>query len=131
MLVHEVEPGDKRLFAYVVGEPGTVPDLAELRSHVRQHLPDYMLPAAFMVLDAFPVTANGKLDRQALPVPEDLPAQADAAYMPPRSELEQQLTRIWAEVLKLEQVGIHDNFFDLGGHSLLATQVVSRVRETV
>ena len=131
VVVHGVDADDKRLDAYLVGEPGTVPGVAELRSYVRKQLPDYMLPAAFMILDEFPLTANGKLDRQALPVPQDMPAEEGSEYMPPRSELEQQLAQIWVDVLKLERVGIHDNFFDLGGHSLLATQVVSRVRETV
>ena len=127
VLLHGSDADDKRLVAYVIAEDAEL-DLADLRSHVRQHLPDYMLPSVFMILEEFPLTANGKLDRQALPVPEELPAQSDSTFIPPDNELEQLLSQIWVDVLKLEQIGIHDNFFDLGGHSLLATQVVSRIR---
>lgn len=129
VLVREHDAGDRRLIAYVVAEPEATPDPAGLRNHLRADLPDYMQPAAFVVLKAFPLTANGKLDRDALPLPEDMRDGYENEYAPPRSEREQQLTGIWCEVLKLDYVGIHDNFFDLGGHSLLATQVMSRVRE--
>jgi len=87
-----------------------------------------MVPSVFMVLEKLPLTANGKVDRNALPEPGDIRTSQEAEYTVPRNELEQQLAEIWAEVLKLERVGIHDNFFDLGGHSLMATQAVSRIR---
>jgi acyl carrier protein len=99
-----------------------------LRQDLQQHLPDYMLPSVYVVLDALPLNSNGKVERKALPMPGDVRASLGAEYTAPRSELEQQLAAIWAEVLKLERVGIHDNFFGLGGHSLMATQVVSRMR---
>jgi acyl carrier protein len=88
-----------------------------------------MIPAALVVLDRLPLTASGKLDRGALPAPESSWQGASSHYAAPRSPLEARLAGIWCEVLRLRQVGIHDNFFDLGGHSLLATQVVARVRD--
>jgi amino acid adenylation domain-containing protein len=118
---------DKRLVAYVIcGED--VAD-SELRGHVRERLPEYMVPAAFVRLDAFPLTANGKLDRRALPKPEWTRRDSDRAYIAPGTETEAALARIWQDVLGVKQAGLHDSFFDLGGHSLLATQVVSRVRD--
>ncbi|HYH79832.1 MAG TPA: condensation domain-containing protein, partial [Longimicrobium sp.] len=99
-----------------------------LRAAVRARLPEYMLPSAFVVLEALPVTANGKVDRAALPVPETAGAR-EGAYVAPRTPAEERMAGIWAEVLGVERVGGEDNFFDLGGHSLLATQLVSRVRE--
>ena len=114
--------GDKRLVAYFVGhaDPDTI------RQQLAQRLPNYMIPSAFVELEAMPLTPNGKLDRRALPAPDY--ALAQTAFVPPRNALEQQVADIWADVLGLDKVGIHDNFFDLGGHSLLATQVISRVR---
>ncbi|RMM90473.1 phosphopantetheine-binding protein, partial [Pseudomonas savastanoi] len=98
-----------------------------LKTELRAHLPDYMVPTHFIVLDKMPLTANGKLDRKALPAPDA--SQLQAAYIAPQGELEQQLAAIWADVLKVEQVGRSDNFFELGGHSLLAVQMLVRVRE--
>ena len=98
-----------------------------LKNELKAHLPDYMVPTHFVLLDAMPLTANGKLDRKALPAPDA--TQLQAQFVAPEGELEQQLAAIWAEVLKIEQVGRTDNFFELGGHSLLATQVISRVRQ--
>ncbi len=98
-----------------------------LSAHLAQHLPDYMVPAQWMLLEQMPLSPNGKLDRKALPaVDANLQARE---YVAPHSELEQQIAAIWAEVLEVERVGMHDNFFELGGHSLLATQVVVRLRE--
>ncbi|WP_408002914.1 phosphopantetheine-binding protein, partial [Pseudomonas meliae] len=98
-----------------------------LKTELRAHLPDYMVPTHFIVLDKMPLTANGKLGRKALPAPDA--SQLQAIYIAPQGELEQQLAAIWADVLKVEQVGRSDNFFELGGHSLLATQVISRIRQ--
>ncbi len=102
--------------------------LSELRQYIKQHLPVYMLPAELVVLEAMPLTANGKIDRKALPVLERGLTQADR-YVAPRSPIEQQIAEIWAQVMRLERVGLHDNFFELGGHSLLGTQVVSRISQ--
>jgi len=125
-------PAGKQLVAYLV----PAGELAEeqrqalctsLRERLKAVLPDYMVPTYLLLLDALPVTANGKLDRRSLPVPDA--GQNQQAYVAPTTELEQQVATIWAEVLKVERVGLADSFFDLGGHSLLATQMVIRVRE--
>jgi amino acid adenylation domain-containing protein len=101
----------------------------ELRSHLRERLPDYMVPQAFVFLDQLPLTPSGKVDRRALPAPEQSrPAQAET-YVAPATRVEEVIAGIWAAVLKLERIGTHDNFFELGGHSLLATQVISRIRQ--
>ncbi|CAG1018981.1 partial arthrofactin-type cyclic lipopeptide synthetase C, partial [Burkholderiaceae bacterium] len=127
VLLREDEPGDKRLVAYcVTDEPGLPAD--GLRAHLAASLPEVMVPAAFVMLPALPLTPNGKLDRQALPVPADGCA-AVTAYEPPQGETECALSRIWADVLKIERVGRHDNFFDLGGHSLVAVSLIVRLRQ--
>ncbi|MFJ6574306.1 amino acid adenylation domain-containing protein, partial [Streptomyces sp. NPDC091292] len=121
---------DRRLVAYLVPADHTegAPTAGELRTHLRRDLPDYMVPAAFVELAALPLTANGKLDRAALPQPE--PAHSAAAdFVAPAGATEELLARIWSEVLGVDGIGADDNFFEVGGHSLLATQVVSRIRE--
>ncbi|MCJ9736513.1 phosphopantetheine-binding protein, partial [Bradyrhizobium sp. PRIMUS42] len=131
VIVREDSPGDKRLVAYVIGSDAGADaptDAAALRSHLQQSLPDYMLPSAFVRLDAMPLTPNGKTDRRALPAPEG-DAYAQQAYQAPRNATEEGLAQIWCEVLGLERVGVHDNFFELGGHSLLATRLTARVRD--
>ncbi|UGQ48692.1 non-ribosomal peptide synthase/polyketide synthase [Massilia endophytica] len=122
VMVREDQPGDKRLTAYVRGD---APDSAVLRAWLKDRLPDYMLPSAIVVLEAFPLTANGKIDRKALPKPE---AQSGAAFVAPQGETETMLAALWADVLKAERVGRHDNFFELGGHSLLAVSLIERMR---
>ena len=116
--------GGKRLVAYLVGDGEVNPSL--LREYLSQRLPEYMIPAAFVMLPAMPLTPNGKLDRKALPAPDYTDAQSE--FVAPRNEMEEQVAAIWQDVLQIDQVGIYDNFFALGGHSLLATQVISRVR---
>ncbi|HEX8907092.1 MAG TPA: amino acid adenylation domain-containing protein, partial [Longimicrobiaceae bacterium] len=118
----EDAPGDRRLVAWVAGGA----DAGELRAHLRRTLPDHLVPAAFVAVDALPLKPNGKVDHAALPAPAFTPAGCRVA---PRTPAEELLAGIWAAVLRVERVGAHDSFFDLGGHSLLATRAVSRVRE--
>ncbi|MEV0533674.1 amino acid adenylation domain-containing protein [Kitasatospora sp. NPDC050463] len=125
VVVREDRPGDQRIVGYVVPADGAELQPAELRAGVAAALPDYMVPSAVVVLDAVPLTANGKLDRRALPAPDYAGAATGRA---PRSPLEVALCGLLAEVVGVEQVGIDDSFFDLGGHSLLATRLTSRVR---
>ncbi|MBW4594952.1 MAG: amino acid adenylation domain-containing protein [Brasilonema angustatum HA4187-MV1] len=128
VVVREDEPGDKRLVAYVVPKKEQSLTAAQLRQFLTDQLPAYMVPNTFVLLESLPLTANGKVDRRALPTP-DLNSQASDQYVAPRTPVEETLAQIWAQVLKVEQVGVYDNFFELGGHSLLATQLVSRIRD--
>jgi len=127
VIAREDRPGDKRLVGYVV--PHQAPTVGELRRFLKEQLPDYMVPSAFVMLEALPLTPNGKIDRRALPAPDSTGIESESIFVASRTPVEAALVGIWAEVLKLERVGIQDNFFDLGGHSLLATQVISRVRD--
>ncbi len=129
-VVREDIPGDKRLVAYIVPEPEQTISVSEVRNFLKEKLPEYMLPSAIVILEALPLSPNRKLDRRALPAP-DLHNQLSDQYVAPRNPIEEILSLIWAQVLKVERVGIHDNFFELGGHSLLATQLVSRVRTSL
>ncbi len=122
-------PGDPRLVAYVVAGPGANPSVAELSQHLASSLPVYMVPSSFVLLPALPTNANGKVDRRALPAPSVLDLPGREASLAPRTQSEELLCEIWADVLLLPQVGIHDNFFALGGHSLLVHRIVSRVRQ--
>jgi non-ribosomal peptide synthase protein (TIGR01720 family) len=124
--VREDVPGNKHLVAYVVGE-GEVAEAsaAELRNHLKARLPEYMVPTAIVQLDEMPLTANGKVDRRALPAPEHTRSETEE-YVPPRTAAEQTLARIWSEVLRVNEVSIYDNFFELGGDSILSIQVISR-----
>jgi natural product biosynthesis luciferase-like monooxygenase protein len=133
VVAREDVPGDVRLVAYLVAAAGTPPGAGELREHLRERLPDFMLPAYFVTLAALPQTPNGKIDRKSLPVPDagTAPAAEPAAYVAPASDLEATIAAIWKDVLKLPQVGTRDNFFDLGGHSLLAVQTHRRLKETL
>src|SRR4029077_1879916 len=128
-LAREDNPGDKRLVAYVrPAGPAEGIDIEALRTHLSALLPEYMVPAAYVALEQFPLTTNGKLDRKALPAPQ-LGAYVSRGYEAPVGDVESTVARIWAEVLKLERVGRNDNFFELGGHSLLAVTVIERMRE--
>ncbi|HEU4556897.1 MAG TPA: amino acid adenylation domain-containing protein, partial [Longimicrobium sp.] len=122
VIVRDDETGDRRLVAYVVSEA----DAEALRAHLRRRLPEYMVPSAFVFLDALPLTANGKVDQKALPAPEYAPAEEK--YVAPRTPVEEVLAGIWAEVLRLERVGVHDSFFALGGHSLLIMRLLADIR---
>ncbi|HEX5869637.1 MAG TPA: amino acid adenylation domain-containing protein, partial [Longimicrobium sp.] len=125
VVVREDAPGERRLVAYVAGDA----DADELRAHLRQSVPEYMVPSAFVMMERLPLTPNGKLDRKALPAP-DFGAAVDE-YVAPRTPVEEALAAVWGEVLRLERVGVHDDFFGLGGHSLLATRLVWRIREAM
>ena len=127
VVVREDVPGDKRLVGYVVPQPERTLDAAALRKHLKERLPEYMVPSAFVVLDALPLTPNGKVDRKALPAPDGR-AHASRAYVAPRTTTEARVAALCARVLTVERVGAEDSFFELGGHSLMATQLVSRLR---
>jgi len=129
VIASEDLPGNKRLVAYVIPNGQPVDLGPELRTYLKQTLPDYMVPSAFVMLDKFPLTPNGKIDRKALPAPDHTVTGFGQPFVPPSTLAEEVLAEIWAEVLNIEQVGIHDNFFDLGGHSLLAIRVVARLRD--
>lgn len=136
VVAHEDECSDsltalgrnKRLVAYVVPTQGCTPTLDEMQSFLRSKLPDYMVPSIFMTLPALPLTPNGKIDYRALPVPDQSRPNLEEAFVPPRTPIEETIAGIVSQVLGIEQVGIHDDFFRLGGYSLAATQIVSRIR---
>jgi acyl carrier protein len=129
VLVREDTPGRKRLVAYVVAENGSAPvTSSELSSFLKERVPEYMVPSAFVYLEEMPLTSNGKTDRHALPAPDFSRAEMDQNYVAARTPVEELLLGVWREILGVEQVGIEDDFFALGGHSLLATQLMSRVR---
>ncbi|HEX3252554.1 MAG TPA: amino acid adenylation domain-containing protein [Pyrinomonadaceae bacterium] len=129
VVLSEVDRAGKRLVAYVVPDKDLELQVGDLRRHLREQLPEYMVPSAFVLLDRLPLTKNGKVDRRMLPAPEPLRSDLEATYVAPRTAVEELLVEIWESVLGVERVGAHDNFFDLGGHSLLATRVISRVRQ--
>ncbi len=138
VVAREDAPGDKRLVAYVVQNPQyQAPDelkegmpmlLSQLRSYLKQKLPDYMIPPSLVLLEALPLMPNGKVDRRALPAPDDTRPELEERFVAPRTPLEEVVAASWSQVLGIEQVGIHDDFFALGGHSLLTMQVTSRLR---
>jgi len=127
VIVREDSAGDKRLVAYLLPENGCQPLPAELRRQLSLSLADYMLPSAYVVMESFPLTANGKLDRRALPEP-DQRAMMTQDYVAPIGEIENGLALIWEELLSVTQIGRHDNFFELGGHSLMAVQLINRIQ---
>ncbi len=149
VLVREDTPGDKRLVAYIVADQeqrtknkeqnGETPDSqfsilnsqfsAELRAFLKGRLPEYMVPAAFVVLEALPLTPNGKIDRKALPAPDGARPELEKAYVAPRTDLEQYLANMWHELLGIEQIGVYDNFFELGGDSIQAAVLANRIQE--
>jgi amino acid adenylation domain-containing protein len=121
--------GDQRLLAYVVPEAESEPAVAVLRRHLRERLPEYMVPSAFVTLEAFPLTPNGKVDQRRLPPADGLATASGEVYVAPSTEVERQLAAVWQEVLRVEKVGVNDNFFDLGGHSLKILQAHNKLRE--
>lgn len=125
----EDSPGDKRLAAYIVARQGGAPTVSELRSFLKQMVPEYMLPASFVTVDSFPLTPNGKVDRRALRSPDHARTELEKAYAAPRNAVEQTLANIWSEIIRVDRVGIHDNFFELGGDSILGVQFVARANQ--
>jgi amino acid adenylation domain-containing protein len=126
VVAREEASGDRRLVAYIVGRDGLRPTAADVRGYVARALPDYMVPSGFVLLDSLPMTANGKIDRRALPAPGA--EERAATYVAPRNEVEQIMAAAWADVLAAENVGVCDNFFELGGHSLSAVRLITRLR---
>ncbi len=129
VVVREDIPEEKRLIAYVVSEQESTPKASELRSLLSEKLPNYMIPSVFIPMMTLPLTPNGKVDRKALPAPDGSYLKLETAYIKPSSNLEKSIANIWQQVLKLEKVGIHDNFFELGAHSLLLVRVHSQLHE--
>jgi amino acid adenylation domain-containing protein len=130
VLSRKNDAGEEQLVGYFISNREQSLTISDLRSFLRSKLPDYMIPAAFVRLDAMPLTPNGKIDRKALPEPSKARPQLDVAYVAPQSGVETQLAQIWCEVLPVDRIGVHDNFFDLGGHSLLAVRLVSEVEKS-
>jgi acyl carrier protein len=127
---HKDQKDDTCLVAYVVLRQHEADVEKKLRKFLKDKLPDYMIPSVFVFLEALPLTPNGKVDRKALPEPDMSQRVSDEAFVSPQTPVEEIISSIWSEVLDIERIGIHDNFFDLGGHSLLMTQVVSRLNKT-
>jgi amino acid adenylation domain-containing protein/non-ribosomal peptide synthase protein (TIGR01720 family) len=126
VLAREDEPGHKRLVAYLVAAGGHAPPVADLRAFLGRSLPDYMIPAAFVTLESLPLTTNGKIDRRALPAPDQLRPELPNRFVAPRNTVEEKLADIWRQVLGVERVGVNDNFFELGGDSILSLQIIAR-----
>jgi acyl carrier protein len=125
VVAREEPSGEKRLVAYIVGD-AVAPE--ELRTHVAEWVPEFMVPSAFVALDQLPRTPSGKIDRLALPEPDTAASARAEDFVAPRTPMEEKVAAIWADVLNVERVGVHDDFFALGGHSLLATQIVAQIR---
>jgi amino acid adenylation domain-containing protein len=131
VVAQEDDTGNKRLVAYLLTVNGLCPSVSELRTYLKRILPDYMVPSAFMFLEAFPLTPNKKVNRRALPIPDTERPDLEVTYVAPKTELQRIIASIWQDVLSLERIGIDDDFFDLGGNSLLAMQVISRINKTL
>lgn len=129
--LQEDDRGEKRLIAYAIFAPGSSLTLPLMKEFLRDLLPDYLIPSALMQLNAMPLTPNGKINRKGLPAVEQIDGGCGRIPAPPRNRVEEALAWMWAEVLGMEEVGIHDDFFEIGGHSILASQLVSRMRETL
>lgn len=130
VVVNQEKIGNMQLIAYIVVKTQPVPSINELRSFLKEKLPDHMIPSIFIILESLPLAPSGKVDRKALPKPDVINSEVSSSFVAPRYPVEEVLTGIWGQVLSVSQIGIHDNFFELGGHSLLATQIISRIRKT-
>ena len=129
VLARDDGPGGSSLVAYVVPATGVVLEVAALAA-LAEWLPEYMVPSALVILEALPLTPNGKVDRKSLPAPDATWSQSREPFVAPRTQTEWELAQIWSQLLGIDRIGIHDNFFDLGGHSLLANQVIFRMNHT-
>lgn len=127
VIAREDSPGTKRLVAYLVGHSNQN-KIEEIRYYLKQKLPPYMVPSAFIFLEKIPITTNGKVDHRALPIPATT-HQLESQFTAPTNPIEERLTVIWAEVLRLEKVSIHDNFFELGGDSIISIQMISKANQ--
>ncbi len=128
VIAREDTPGEKMLVGYILPQPGATPEASDLRAHLKKDLPDYMVPSAFVLVERFPLSPNGKIDRKALPAPIDRVAvNSKQEFVGPRDETERLLARIWIDAFHVKQVGMYDNFFDLGGHSLLAVRIIKEI----
>ncbi|MFP5261772.1 MAG: amino acid adenylation domain-containing protein [Blastocatellia bacterium] len=130
VMAREDSPGDKRLVAYVTSRRQAAAGVNELRAYLRERLPDYMVPSAFVALQALPINANGKVDYRALPAPDQSRSALEKTYVPPRTPAEKRLADVWAGVLGVDKIGIYDSFFELGGHSILAIQMMLKIRKS-
>jgi amino acid adenylation domain-containing protein len=131
VMLREDVPNDKRLVAYIVPRQGQEPAVSQLRTFLKERIPDYMVPSLFIFLDSLPLTSNGKINKRALPAPQGLRPDIAADYVAPQTPVEQVIASIWQRLLQIEKVGIYDNFFDLGGHSLLTIQVKSELKKAL
>jgi acyl carrier protein len=129
VMAREQRHGEKRLIAYIVVREGESLTIEELRGFLKEKLPEYMAPSAFALLDTFPLTPNGKVDRKALPNPDGVLPKIGAAFVAPHTEIERGLAEVWREILGVERVGVNDNFFDLGGDSLRLLQLQQKLQE--
>lgn len=127
--VYHESPENKVLVAYVEANDRSVPGVSDLRAHLKKFLPDYMIPSIFVPMDKLPLTPNGKIDRQALPPPHEKRVEITREFVAPRDPLEQSLSAIWSKLLKVKEIGVHDNYFELGGHSLGAVSMLTDVRK--
>jgi acyl carrier protein len=127
VVAREDTPGDKRLVGYVVMQERSTPT-HELRAYLREKLPDYMVPAVFVPLEAIPLSANGKVDRRALPRPDFSRPDAERVFVAPRGPVEEEVAEMWRDLLRIDRISVFDNFFELGGHSLLLIQIASRIQ---
>lgn len=129
VIVREDTPGDKKLAAYIIKKDDQETDIVELRQFLKTKIPDYMIPSAFIFIDQFPLTPNGKIDRKVLPAPQDTAPQQAKIYQSPITETEKKLETIWSEVLKLKQIGIDEDFFEIGGHSMIAVTLIVKIEK--
>jgi acyl carrier protein len=129
VILNDNVPDQDRLVAYIVPKGLPMPAVGDIRDFLRQRLPQYMVPTAFVLLSSLPRTPHGKLDRRALPAPETSRSELKEIFVAPQGSVEEALAKIWTKILGIQEIGVNDNFFDLGGHSLMATQVISRLRD--
>ena len=130
-VVREDRPGDKRIVGYILADKNNGPDLAKIRSNVGLTLPDYMVPNLVVVVDEFPYTPSGKLDRKSFAPPSTKRPNIETEFVKPKTNKERELAKIWCEVLQLDEVGTQDNFFDLGGNSIRAVKVVAQAKQAM